>query len=52
MKPRYKTLLPQRLALHGPAFKMTDIMLESFQLQVGTGLCLECGRNYSRLQCE
>lgn len=50
MKPRYKSLLPQRLALHGPAFKMTDIMLESFQLQVSWGPWLGCGRGGSCLE--
>lgn len=44
MKPRYKDVLPQRLALHGSAFRMADIMLDSFQLQVdnwmGIPVCL------------
>lgn len=37
MRPRYKASLPEKLAQHGPAFRLADVMLDSFQLQVGHG---------------
>uniref|UniRef100_A0A1D2AER3 Cell division control protein 45-like protein n=1 Tax=Auxenochlorella protothecoides TaxID=3075 RepID=A0A1D2AER3_AUXPR len=40
MKPRYKAALPERLAQHAPAFRMADVMLDSFQLQDGLKRCV------------
>jgi hypothetical protein len=33
MAPRYRHSLPEKLALHAPAFRMSDVTFKSFQLQ-------------------
>jgi hypothetical protein len=40
LRPRLRDQLPQRLAAHGPEFKLTDAMFKSFQLQDGHDRCV------------
>lgn len=39
MAPRYRNILQEKLELHAPAFRMTDITFKSFQLQVCRRWC-------------
>ncbi|KAI3436794.1 hypothetical protein D9Q98_006205 [Chlorella vulgaris] len=40
MAPRYRNILQEKLELHAPAFRMTDITFKSFQLQDGLKRCV------------
>lgn len=40
MAPRYRLSLPDKLEVHGPAFRMGDVAFKSFQLQDGLKRCV------------